>query len=70
MIRRLQVLGVALIVALSVGSKATATATPAPEMCVDLEWAIEYTMEVAEWCGGGATCLFWCDTQQIECYCH
>lgn len=46
MIRRFQVLAVALIVALSVGSKATAT--PAPDMCVDIEWAIEYTMEVAE----------------------
>ncbi len=68
MIRRFQVLAVALIVALSVGSKATAT--PAPDMCVDIEWAIEYTMEVAEWCGGGATCIFWCDTQEIECYCH
>lgn len=69
MIRRFQILAVALIVALSVGSNATATATPAPEMCVDILWAIDYTVEVAEQCGGSATCTFWCDGA-IECYCH
>jgi len=68
-IRRFQVFAVALIVALSVGSNANATATPAPEMCVDILWAIEYTSRVAERCGGSATCTFWCDTGAIECYC-
>ena len=74
MIRRFQILAVALIVALSVASSTNAAATTATGMCVDLIAVLEHTQDTANLCGSGsARCTYYCDddggldTYKCEC---